>query len=85
MGKLKCKCGNVISDNSPNNTLMAAEGIEACNSGDDLFDILLEGYDIWECDKCFRLAITRRDQDEIYWYTQEGEPSKLITEDPKEE
>ena len=79
MGKLMCKCGNRISDNSVGSTLMAMEGIEAENCEDEnLFGRLCSGYMVFECDECGRVALVQVEENKAFWYKPEHNESPVI-------
>jgi hypothetical protein len=80
MGKLKCPCTNTISNTlSPskrNGWLLKDRDLH--DRMDDLCPIE-HGSDVWECDRCGKIAIGRPDN-KVKWYAPlDGEPGDLFT------
>ena len=89
MSKLKCLCGevlsNVISPNETEGLLLRNIDLEFYNkkSNDEIIEM---GRDVWECNKCGRLAVSfpKKDDCNVKWYYPEDyEPGRLMGFDQK--
>lgn len=90
MGKLRCLCGNQISDvlcPSPNTGLLIRDRDMEAADGKDIVGLLEIGRDVWECHECGRIAVMRPDGDcdaPAKWYKPEdGSPGKLFVTELK--
>jgi len=84
MGKLRCKCGNILSNvASPNEVegyLIKDQDLEfeGLRDSSDIMDI---GRLVWECNECGRLAVSYPGKDDatVKWYVPEdGIPGGLM-------
>lgn len=74
MGKLKCKCGNIISDvlcPSPDKSwIISDEQLEDLEDRGKVSYLSLMERDVWHCRECGRIAIDQRGNN-MKWYKEE--------------
>ena len=84
MAKVKCKCGNTISNgSSPSHHqawLFSDETKEKVIMEDKIIDAHDDCIDLWECVECGRIAFGNRNDDEIVWYTPDAKPQQTLAE-----
>lgn len=81
MAKLKCKCGNEISNvisPSPNNAWLLSDSILENKKWEDI-DIIEEGVDVWECRECGRIAFGNNHDNRVIWFFPEDSEYNSIT------
>lgn len=77
MTKLRCTCGEILSDvSSPcrsNGWLIRDIDLEKSD-----LCIIQDGVDVWECSKCGRIAIGNRIDSSVKWFFPEsGKPENI--------
>jgi hypothetical protein len=84
MGKLLCNCGNILSNcMCPNETegVLIRDIDMEFDDDRNCLQIARMGRDVWECEKCGRLAISypKRNDCHVKWYLPEdGKPGGLM-------
>jgi hypothetical protein len=75
MGKLKCVCGDIISNTSaPNNVEGVLFNLYDTATDKNIGELIDEsGRDVWECKRCGRLAFAYPDKcgAQVKWYCPE--------------
>lgn len=81
MAKLRCPCGDILSNSAwPNETqgwLVTCFQLEVVDEDNGVMDV---GRDIWECKSCGRLAFSYpgKDDNTVKWYSpDDGKPGNL--------
>lgn len=74
MSKLTCKCGNLLSTCSTENSV---EGLLTRNDGWD-YDDFSTFIEFWECDQCGMLMIFKENKCVKRYLPTDGEPGNLL-------
>ena len=84
MSKLKCLCGNVLSNvGIPNEMegIIIKDSDLVFNTKLTYMEVMNKGRTVWECKMCGRLAISypEKNDNEVKWYKPENkEPGNLM-------